>query len=238
MERDATVSAGEIKILSTHAVFEVMGEIGPAFELEHGCHLSIGFDPANAIKRQIDSGASFDVAIVSKKVLDELVTQGAVRGDSCADIGRCGLGLSVRKGARKPDIDTVDAFKRAMLGAASVVRSRDGTSGLYFEELLERLGIAETMRGKVRQGGSGRVAELVAKGEVEMAVQQISELLPVQGADYVGPFPADLQLYTMFSAGVGTASMQPGLSEALIETLMTPAAVALLKTHGLEPIDR
>jgi molybdate transport system substrate-binding protein len=119
-----------------------------------------------------------------------------------------------------------------------VVRSKDGTSGIYFETLLERLGIAQDMRGKIRLGGSGRIAELVAKGEMEMAVQQISELLPIMGADFAGPFPPELQLYTMFSAGVGTASQQPELANALIESLMTPVAVALLKIHGLEPVVR
>jgi molybdate transport system substrate-binding protein len=232
------VKAGEIKVLSTHAVFEVMGEIGPAFERAHGCRLSTSFDPANAIKRQIDSGAAFDVAIVSKKVLEDLVAQGSVRNETCADIGRSGLGVSVRKGAPKPDISSVEAFKRTLLAAKTVVRSKDGTSGIYFETLLERLGIAQDMRGKIRLGGSGRIAELVAKGEMEMAVQQISELLPVMGADFAGPFPPELQLYTMFSAGVGTASQQPELANALIESLMTPVAVALLKTHGLEPVVR
>ena len=238
MKWGVTVNAAEIRVLSTHAVYEVMGGIGPAFERAHSCRLSISFDPANAIKRQIDSGAGFNVAIVSKKVLEDLVTQGDVRSETCADIGQSGLGVSVRKGAPKPDLTTLEGFKRALLAAKTVVRSKDGTSGIYFETLLERLGIAEQMRGKIRLGGSGRIAELVAIGDVEMAVQQISELLPVAGADYAGPFPPELQLYTMFSAGVGTNSEQPELAKALIGSLMTPAAVALLKTHGLEPVVR
>jgi molybdate transport system substrate-binding protein len=232
------VTAGEIKVLSTHAVFEVVREIGPAFERERGCRLAVSFDPANAIKRQIDSGAFFDVAIVSKKVLEDLVTQGAVRSETCADIGRSGLGVSVRKGAPKPDIGTVEAFKRAMLAAASVVRSKDGTSGQYFETLMERLGIAEQMHAKIRLGGSGRIAELVVTGDVQMAVQQVSELLPVTGADFVGLFPQELQLYTMFSAGVGAASSQPDLAMAFIDALRTPTAAAHLITHGLEPVAR
>jgi len=230
------VSATEIKVLSTHAVFEVMRDIGPAFERARDCRLTISFDPANAIKRQIDSGVAFDVAIVSKKVLADLVEQGALRSNTCADIGRSGLGVSVRKGAPKPDIGSVEAFKRALLAAKSVVRSKDGTSGIYFETLLDRLGIAGDMRGKITLGGSGRIAELVAKGDVEMAVQQISELLPVTGAEFVGPFPAELQLYTVFSAGVATASKQQDAAKALIDALMEPSAISLLKINGLEPI--
>jgi molybdate transport system substrate-binding protein len=238
VERGATVNAGKIKVLSTHAVFEVMREVGPAFERERSCVLSIGYDPASVIKRQIENGAGFDVAIVTKQVIDDLARQGAILNDTCADIGRSGLGVAIRKGAPKPDIGTVEGFKRAILGAASVVRSKDGTSGQYFVTLLERLGIAEDMRGKITLGGSGRIAELVAKGEVEMAVQQISELLPVTATDFVGPFPPDLQLYTVFSAAVGADSCQPVVAKALIDALMTPSAISLLKVHGLEPIVR
>ena len=146
--------------------------------------------------------------------------------------------MAVRKGAPKPDIGTIEAFKRALLAAKSVVRSAEGTSGVYFETLLDRLGIAEAMRGKIKLGPSGRVAELVASGEVEMAVQQISELLPVTGAEFAGPFPPELQLYTVFSAGVGTASKDREAAKAFINSLTAPAAVPLFKAKGLEPILR
>ena len=109
----------------------------------------------------------------------------------------------MRKGAAKPDLTTVEAFKRALLAAKSVVRSREGTSGLYLETLLTRLGIAEAMRGKIVLGGSGRIAELVGRGEASMAVQQIPELLPVDGVEFAGPLPDELQLYTVFSADIG-----------------------------------
>src|SRR6202044_2695093 len=116
-------------------------------------------------------------------------------------IARSGLGVAVRKGAPKPDIGTVESFKQAMLAAKSVVRSTEGTSGLYFEKVLDRLGIADRMTGKTKLGPSGRVAEFVARGEVEIAVQQISELLPVIGAELVGPLPSELHLFSVFSPG-------------------------------------
>jgi molybdate transport system substrate-binding protein len=225
-----------IKVLSTHAVFEVMGELAPAFERASGHNLSFAYDPASAIKRQIEGGATFDVAIVTKPVLDDLADQGKILPDTCIDVGRCGLGVSVRQGARKPDIATVEAFKRALLAAKSVVRSKDGTSGAYFEKLLDRLGIAEAMRGKIVLGPSGRVAVLVAKGEVEMAVQQISELLPVTGTQFVGPFPPDLQLYTVFSAGVATACKEQEAAKAFVKFITAPSAVPLFKAKGLEPV--
>ncbi len=232
------MTAVEIKVLSTHAAFEVLSELGPRFERATGHRLSIGYDPTNVIRRRIDDGAAFDVAIVTRPVIDELAAQGKIVAASCIDIGRSGLGLAVRAGAPKPDIATVEAFKRALLAANSVVRSKDGASGQYFATLLDRLGIAEAMRGKVRLGASGRVAELVANGEVAMAVQQIAELLPVAGAQFVGPFPPELQVYTVFAAGIGSAANNPEAAAALIGALTAPSATALFKAKGLEPILR
>ena len=128
-------------------------------------------------------------------MIDELAGQGLVLRETCRDIARCGLGVAVRAGAPKPDIATPDAFKDALLAARSMVRSSEGTSGVYFENLLQRLGIADLLRGKIVLGPSGRVAEMVARGEAELAVQQIPELLPVEGVDFAGPFPDALQLY-------------------------------------------
>lgn len=225
----------DIKILSTHAAMDVLNELGPKFERAHGCRLSFGYDPAKAVKRQVENGAAFDVAIVTRPVFDDLVLQGKMLAEPRGNIGRSGLGLSVRKGAAKPDITTAEAFKRTLLAAKSVVRSTEGTSGIYFDKLLDRLGIAEAMRGKIVPGPSGRVAELVARGEGEMAVQQIPELLPVAGADYVGPFPPDLQLYSEFAAGVAAATKHRDVAIAFVKTLTTPEAATLFKAAGLGP---
>jgi molybdate transport system substrate-binding protein len=187
------------------------------------------------LKQRIESGEAFDVAFATRAALDGFVRQGRIAGGSILDLGRSGLGLSVRKGAAKPDISTAGMFKRALLAAKSVVRSRDGASGIYFAELLVRLGIADEMRSRIVIGPSGRVAELVARGEAEIAVQQVSELIPVKDADYVGPFPEVLQLYTMFSAGVGAACMNRDAARRLLTALQTPAAITVLRAKGLEP---
>jgi molybdate transport system substrate-binding protein len=224
-----------LKILSTHAVMEVLLELGPQIERATGQSPFVSYDPTNILKRRIEGGEAFDVAIATRPALDDLVGLGLVMRETCADLGRSGLGVSVREGTPKPDIGTVDGFRRALLAAKSVVRSSDGASGAYFQVLLERLGVAGAMRGKVILGPSGRVAELVARGDANMAVQQISELLPVRGADFVGPFPMELQHYTMFSAGVATASGDRNAANALIAAFMTPAAAAAFKAKGLEP---
>lgn len=228
----------DINVLSTHAVQEVLRELGPAFERVRQARLTIDYDPANALKRKIEDGVAFDVAIVTRSVIDALAGQGKIVRDSCVDIGRSGLGVAVRKGAARPEITTVEAFKRALLAAKSVVRSREGTSGLYFETLLTRLGIAEAMRGKIVLGGSGRIAELVGRGEASMAMQQIPELLPVDGVEFAGPLPDELQLHTVFSAGIGAASNAKDVANAFVDALIAPAAAALFKAKGLEPILR
>jgi molybdate transport system substrate-binding protein len=230
------VATAEIKILSTHAVVEVLNDLVPAFERTTGHRFAFTYNPSAAIMREIDGGAAFDVAIVTRPAIDRLAAQGKIVRETCADIGRCGLGVAVRKGARKPNIATVDAFKRALLAAKTVARSRDGTSGQYFETLLGRLGIAEAMRGKIIIGPAGRIAELVARGEAELAVQQVPELVPVKGADFVGPFPGELQVYTVFAAGVAAASQHRDAAQAFIAALAAPSAAPLFKAKGLEPV--
>ena len=228
----------DFKVLSTHAVQDVLRELGPAFERASGARITIDYDPANALKRRIEEDAEFDVAIVTRPVIDVLAGQGKIRRETCIDIGQSGLGVAVRKGTVTPDVTTVDAFKRALLAAKSVVRSKEGTSGLYFEAMLVRLGIAEVMRSKIVLGGSGRVAEFVARGEADLAVQQIPELLPVDGVDFAGPLPDELQLYTVFSAGVGAACKAEDVANNFIDALTAPASTALFRAKGLESVPR
>jgi molybdate transport system substrate-binding protein len=227
-----------IKVLSTHAVAEVLAEFAPAFERASGHSLSFSYNPTAAIKREIDDGAAFDVAIITRPAVDELAVEGVILRENSIDLARCGLGLAVRAGAPKPDIGTIEAFRRVLLNAKSVVRSKDGASGKTFEALLERLGITEAMRDKIIVGPAGRIAELVARGEGELAVQQVPELIPVKGADFVGPFPAELQVYTVFAAGIATASKHRVMAKVFIDALAAPAAAALYKAKGLEPIVR
>ena len=228
----------EIKVLSTHAAQDILEELGPQFERSVGYKLVVSYDPTASIRRQIENGAAFDVAIVTRLIIDDLARNSVIRTTTIENIGRSGLGVAVRKGAPKPDISTVEAFKRALLAAKSVVRSAEGTSGAYFEQLLVRLGIAAEMREKIKLGPSGRIAEMAARGEVDLAVQQISEILPVTGADFVGPFPAEVQLHTMFSAGVAAASKVPNAAQELIKFITTTSAAAVTKRAGLEPAMR
>jgi molybdate transport system substrate-binding protein len=225
-----------LRVLSTHAAMDVLDEIKPSFERETGVTLSLGYDPGKAVRRTLENGGFCDVAIVPLPVFEALVAQNIIPADSRADIGRCGLGVSVREGAAVPDISTPQALRRALLTARSVVRSTDGTSGQHFETLLERFGITDQMRDKIIMGPSGRVAELVARGEGELAIQQIPELLPVEGAHYVGPYPEEMQLYTTFSAGITTMSKLRAQAQVFIAAISTPAARERFKAAGIDPV--
>lgn len=228
--------AAEIKVMSTHAAMEILSELGPQFESATGHTLSYSYDPSGAVKRQIEEGAVFDIAIITRKALDDLSKKGKIISGTLTNIARSGLGVAVRKGAPKPDISTVDNFKKTMLAAKSVVRSTEGASGLYFANLMTRLGIADQMKDKIILGPSGRISELVADGKVEMAVQQISEILPVTGAELVGPFPSEIQLYTTFSTGVSVDTKELESAMALIAFLKSPAAIPVITSNGLEPV--
>ena len=175
---------------------------------------------------------------MAASALDDLIKAGRIRPGSRVDLARSGIGVAVRAGARKPDISSVDALRRALLEAKSVAYS-SSISGVYLAaELFPRLGIADEMREKSRRIDRERVAAVVARGEAEIGFQQISELLPVAGIEYVGPLPAEVQRTTVFAAGIAAASADPVRARAVIAFLASSAARAVITKSGLDPIAR
>lgn len=231
----AVAYAGEIKVLSTSGMRSVVEELAPQFERTTGHKLNLLFGTTSALRKQIEAGETFDVAIFGASFIDDLITQGKLRADTRTDVARSGIGIAVRAGAPKPDISTVEALKRALLDTPSIVYNKEATSAIYFASLLERLGIAEAMQPKTKFG-TGFVAELVAKGEADMAVQLISDHMAVQGVELVGPLPAEVQNYIVFTAGVGADVKDPSPAKELIKFLTALSAVPVLKPKGLEPV--
>lgn len=226
--------AAEIKVLSTVAMESVLEELAPQFERDTGHRLAITFGVANVMKRQIEAGDPFDVAIMTAPVTDALIEQGRIVPATRTDMARGGIGIGVRKGAPKPDIASVDALKRTLLAADSVAFSREGWSGLYFAGLLERFGIAETIQPKIRYGAAN-VGEMVASGEAQLGVQLINELMAVPGVEVVGPLPAEVQNHVILAGGVGTQARDPAAAEAFLRFVTAPAAAPLIRSKGLEP---
>ena len=231
----ASIRAAEIKVIASNGVKEALHELAPAFERETGHKLVISFGLAAALKRQIEAGEAFDLAILPAAVIDDLAKQGKVDAASRPAIARSGVGIGIKKGAPRPDIRTPGAFKRTLLAAKSITWAKEGQSGIYFASLLERIGIAEQMKSKAVPASTGvEVGKLVASGQAQLGVILVNELMVAPGVEVLGPLPAELQNYTVFHAGVGVGSKDSSAAKALIEFLTTPAAGAVFKSKGQE----
>ena len=232
---DQGTGAAGIKVLCSNSLHAVMEELVPAFERASGHKVSISYDTAILTLSRIKSGEIADLVILNAPAIDELTKQGRIAPGSRCTLARCGVGIAVRAGAPKPDISSVEAFKRALLDAKSIAHTEAGASGIHFAGVIERLGIAAQVKAKARTRPGGLIGELVAKGEAELAVQQIPELMAVAGIDLVGPLPPELQLTTTVTAAVFADARQPDAAQALLAFLSTPAAARVFKAHGLEP---
>ncbi len=179
---------------------------------------------------RIGGGESVDLVIMARDSLDALAKLGKIVPDSRVDVASSGIGLAVRAGAPRPDISSGEAVKQALLAAKSIAYS-SGPSGVYIAGLVQRMGIADQIKLKMKQiPPGGAVGGLVASGEADIGLHQVSELLPVKGIDIVGPLPPDIQQVTVFSAGVHTDATQADAARALAAFLTTPAAAAVIKS--------
>jgi molybdate transport system substrate-binding protein len=234
----AGAQAAELKVLSSTALKAVMEELGPQFERTTEYKLAITFGPSASLKQRIEAGETFDLALITPASIDDLIKQGKIEAASRSAIARTGIGVAIRAGARKPDIGTVAAFKRALLDAKSITYgdpARGGLSSVYFVGLLERLGIADQIRSKARLGTASEGVRPVATGEAELGIGQMSEIPLVLGVELLGPFPAELQSYTNVTAGVAAAAKAADGAKALIKFLNAAAAIPIFKAKGMEP---
>jgi molybdate transport system substrate-binding protein len=228
---NTTVLAAEVKIFTSRAIATVLEVIGPEFERTTGNKLNVisGFSPV--FVRQINAGEPFDVIASPPGTIDGLVKDGKVLAETRTKLVRSGTGVEVRKGAPKPDISSTEAFKRTLLDAKSIGYLR--TAGV--PQLMERLGIAEAIKHKVTIPDTDIVSELVAKGELELGVVVITQILTTPGVDLVGPLPPDIQFYISFEGAVSSQSRAPDAARALIKFLTGPSAIPVIKAQGMEP---
>jgi molybdate transport system substrate-binding protein len=232
------VQAAEITVLTSQGVVSAVRDLAPAFERASGHRVVVSFEAGPSLMNKIDSNAPADLVTHYPRAIDDLIKTGKVLAGSRVDFARGGIGLAVRAGAPKPDIGSVEAFRRSMLAAKSVAYSKTGASGLYVAKLMERLGIAEQMAGKTQLVDGVPVAEVVAKGEAELGLQQINVILPVAGIEYAGPLPSELQDYVEFAAGVLAVSKEPEVARALVKFMSAPEAASLIRRSGMEPATR
>jgi molybdate transport system substrate-binding protein len=231
-------TAAEIKVLTAGAFKQVLLALVPDFERTSGHKVSVDNDTVGALTKRIEGGETFDVAVLTPAAVDALANKGKLVAGSRANLARVGVGVVVKEGAAKPDIGSVDSFKRALLAAKSVAYidpAAGGSSGIYVAGLLDKLGIAVEVKPKAKLIPGGAVAEHVARGEAELGIHQISEILPVKGVTLVGPLPAEIQNYTVYAAGLGAQAKESDAAKALLKALSGPAAAEVLKSKGMEP---
>jgi molybdate transport system substrate-binding protein len=231
-------SAAEVKVLTAGAFKQVVLALVPDFEKQTGNKVVLGNDTAGGLKKRIESGEAFDVAVITPAIVDDLAGAGKIARGSRVNLATVGVGVVVKEGAPKPDVSTVEAFKSALLAAKSVAYidpASGGSSGVYIDKLLERLGIADQVRPKAKLKMGGYVAELIVSGEAELGLHQISEIVPVKGAALVGPLPKEIQNTTTYAAGLSASSQNRDAAQALIKMFSGPAAATVLKSKGMEP---
>ncbi len=228
-----SAQAAELKVFCSTALKTVLEEIGPQFEKSTENKLVVTVAPTAGLRAQIDQGAAFDIVLLTASATDDLAEAGKIDPNSRTAIARAGLGAATLKSAAKLDIGTSDAFKRTLLAAKSIGMTRQGASATTFNALFEKLGVVAEVKPKVKllEGAAG---EAVAKGEVELGLTQISELLPY-AEDQAAPLPADIQTYTTFSAGVSAASKDSDAAKSLIKFLTAPGAIPVIRAKGMEP---
>ncbi|MBM3773215.1 MAG: ABC transporter substrate-binding protein [Acidimicrobiia bacterium] len=233
------VSADEVRVMTSGGLAAPHLALVAAFERTTGYKVvtlatsaGIGQD---AIVARVRRGEPVDVFMNSDQSIRELIDDGVLARRSRVPIARSGIGVAVRKGAPKPDISTVDALKTALLNAKSIAYSAQ-VSGIYLStELFPRLGIADQVKSKSQRVERERVGAVIARGEAEIGFQQISELLPIEGIEYLGPLPAEAQRITLFSAGVSAKSAHPAAARAFAQFFLSPEGLAMLKKYGMEP---
>jgi len=227
--------AADLRVLSGNGAKAAVRELCAQFAQATGNKVSVHFEVNAELKKKIEAGEPFDVAVLNPPVLDALIKDGKVVAATRADIGRAGLGVAVRSGAPKPDISTVDGFKRALLAVKAVAYPGKGASGMYFVSLLDRMGIAAEMKSKLKPMKAEDTVEVVARGEADMVVVVSTRITGVPGVERVGSIPEELQTKIGFAAGVASAAKEPEAGKALVRFLSAPAAAATLRANGVDP---
>lgn len=226
--------AADIKVMASTGVSSMFQQLLPAFERSTGHKISVSYDTSNIILRKLNAGETADLVVLTAPLIDQLTQQGRVVAGTRVDLARSGIGVAIRAGAPRPDIGSVEAFKQFLLQAKSVTYTATGASGQYFASVTEKLGIGPQIKAKAITPAGGIVAELVAKGEAELGIQMISELQGVPGTVYLGPLPSEIQLFTVFSAGLLSGSAQTSSAQALAQFLTSPPAIQVYEAAGMQ----
>jgi molybdate transport system substrate-binding protein len=229
-------NAAEINVLCSNGLKAVVEELAPKFEQQTGHKLLLKFEPSTLIQKRIEADDPFDLAVMTTPLIDQEIKAGKLLPGSRTIIAKSGLGLSIRAGSKKPDIASVDAFKKALLSAKSITYATQGASAAPFEALVSKLGITAQVKPKynLRETAS-QVGDAVSSGAVEIGVAPVSEILPVKGVDLVGAFPKDVQSYVEMTAAVSTRAKEKEAANKLVAFIIAPVNLPVIKAKGMEP---
>jgi molybdate transport system substrate-binding protein len=231
----APASSAELKIFGSRVTKMIVEDVGPQFERVTGYKLVVVTDVAAVMKRRIEAGESFDLAVLVNFQTDEMIKKGKLEADTRSDIMKAGIGVAVRRGTKVPDIGTVEAFKHTLLDAKSITYLKEGASTIYLDRLFARMGIAEALRAKTVKPETETVSEAVAAGDVELGLIVIPNILSVPGAQLAGPIPEEIQSYIVFTAAVAATSPNQQAARELISFLKSPAAISAIRAKGMNP---
>jgi molybdate transport system substrate-binding protein len=230
-----SANSAELKIFGSRVTKMVIADIGAEFEQATGYRPVVVSDVAAVMKRRIESGEPFDLAVLVDFQTDDLIKAGKLIAATRADVMKAGIGVAVRRGAPKPDISTVDAFKQALLSAKSLVYLREGASTRHLNRVFDDLGIADALKSKTTQPMTESVSEMVAQGDAELGIIVTPNILSVPGAELVGPLPPELQSYIVFTAAVSVQSPNQEVAAALIKLLKSSSVGTVIRAKGMEP---
>ena len=228
-------SSAELKIFGSRVTKVIVGELGPQFEKVTGFKPVVVADVAAVMKRRIEAGEPFDLAVLVDFQIDDLIKSGKLLADSRADIMSSGIGVAVKRGAPKPDISTVEAFKQALLNAKSITYLKEGASTIHLRKLFNQLGITEAIKSKVVETEGEQVSEFVAEGKVELGLIVTPNIMSVPGAELVGSLPAEINSVVMFTAGVSAQSPNQQAARELIKLMKSPEVKPVIKAKGNDP---
>jgi len=231
----SSAAAADVRVFCTNGIRAVVEELRPRFEQQTGDKLVLLYEPSSQLRKRIDAGEPFDLAILTTALIDEEIKAGKLAADSRTLLARSGLGVSIRSGAKKPNISTVNGFKSALLNAESITYATQGASAAPFEVLVAKLGITAQLKPKYNlRPTAAEVGDAVASGIVELGIAPVSEILPVRGVDLVGPFPKEIQSYVELTGAVGANAKEKEAAKKLLAFILAPANLPVIKMKGME----
>lgn len=228
------VQAAEVKAFVTGAARPMYDILAPQFERATGHKLvTVSALPPELVAK-VDAGEPFEIIVLSYDV-EALIKRGKIEASSRTVLGQTGIGVAIRTGSPEPDFSTVEKFKAMLLNAKSIATSGEGSSGRYVASLVERLGIADQVKPKIKSGGPGRSAELLSNGDVDLVVSGLPPLLGKPNIKWLGLIPPEINSFVVFTGGLNTAAKEPEAGRALLRFLATPEAMAVYQAKGLDP---